>query len=126
MGLRQLELVREGKVNLLLDLLSARQRAMLHLQKIERELDPFRTQDPESREWRTAADRERCAGLLAQCESLLAEIIAQEKQSEREMVRRRDEVAGRLQCVHTGREVHGAYFSAPGPEGTRLDVVSDT
>ncbi len=126
MGLRQLEFVRKGEINRLLDLLSAKQSAMVQLQRIERELDPFRDQEPESRQWRTPADRRRCAEFLTQCETILAEIIGQEKRSESELVRRRNEVATQLQGAYTASKAHGAYTSAPGPEGVRFDVVSDT
>lgn len=126
MGFRQRELIRQGEINRLLDLLSGRQHAMAELQRIERKLDPFRRQDPEARSWRSADDRRRCAELAAECETLLSEIIGQEKQSESELVQKRDEVANRLQGVHAASQARGAYTAAPRPEGTRLDIVSDT
>jgi len=126
MGHRQMELVRQGEISGLLDLLSAKQKAMAELQRIERGLDPFRGQDADARRWRTPEARSQCARHLAQCEALLAEIVDQEKQSESELVRRRDEVAARLEGAHAASQARGAYTTAPGPEGSRLDLLSDT
>lgn len=124
MGRRQLELVRLGEIARLLDLLSAKQTAMAQLQWIQRALDPFRDQPPGARRWRTPEVRERCAAQLAQCETLLGEIVGQEKQSESELVQRRDEVAGRLEKAHAAREARGAYHAEPRAQGNRLDLTS--
>lgn len=126
MGRRQRELVQRGEITLLLDLLSCKQGALFELQRIERALDPFRHQDPEGRRWRSADDRRCCAGRLAECESLLGEIVEQEKQSERELVRRRDEAAARLLGAHSASHARGAYTSSFDPHGTQLDLLSES
>ena len=125
-GQVQIELARQGEITRLLDLLSTKQKAMAELQRIERALSPFRGQDPGARRWRTPEARSRCARQLTQCEALLEEIVDQEKRSESEMVRRRDEAAARLQGVHAARQARGAYTATSGPEGSRLDLLSDT
>lgn len=123
LGLRQLGLVRQGSMDELLDVLAAKQHLLVELQRIERGLDPFRHEDPETRSWRSPEDRQRCAEELARCDSLLAEIMAQEKQSEQELIRRRDEAARRLQGVHTAAQAREAYAACPtAPAG--LDLTS--
>jgi hypothetical protein len=126
MGRLQMELVRLGEITRLLDLLATKQKAMAELQRIERALAPFRGQDPDGRHWRTPDARAACARQLSECEALLGEIVEREKRSEREMVRRRDEAAARLQGAHAASQARGAYTATPGAEGSRLDLLSDT
>lgn len=125
MGRLQMELVREGEITRLLELLSTKQKAMAELQRIEKAMDPFRRQDPDARRWRTSETRSECARQLHECEALLGEIVEQEKQSEQELVRRRDEAAVRLQGAHAASQARGAYTATSGAEGSRLDLLSD-
>jgi hypothetical protein len=55
----------------------------------------------------------------------LAHIVAQEKQSEQELTRRRDEVAAQLSGAHTASQVRGAYLAQPRVGVGQLDLVSD-
>lgn len=126
MGRRQLELAAGGEMVRLMDLLAAKQAALGRLQRVERALDPFRAQSPEARAWRSPDDRARAAARLAECEALLGEIVRQEKESEREMVRRRDEAAARLRGVHSAAEARGAYTAAPEPQGAQIDLLSES
>jgi hypothetical protein len=127
LGRKQLELIHLGNITSLLDVLAVKQQMLLQLDRLERQLDPFRSQDPERRPWRTPDDRRACADDLAQCESLLVEIMRQEKQGERELVQRRDEVAEQLQGTHTAQQARDAYLArspvAPIPRG--LDLSTD-
>ena len=95
------------------------------LQRIEFQLEPFRNQDPESRQWRTSDARQRCAQELAQCKLLFGEILVQEKQSEQELARRRDETAAQLQGVHRAAQARGAYTTAVQSGCSQLDLTSD-
>jgi len=125
MGRRQLELIDADNMTALLEVLAAKQRALLALQRVERALDPFRDQDPEQRRWPSADDRRRCAEELQQCETLLGEIVAQEKCSEGALIRRRDETAQRLQGAHRAHHARGAYTSGARGETHQLDLHSD-
>jgi len=109
MGEKQLVLVHEGNMTQLLELLAVKQHVLIQLQQTERGLDRFRDEDPQKRVWSSPAKRQQCAANLADCERLLAQIVAQEKQSEQELIRRRDEAADRLAGVHTAGQARGAY-----------------
>jgi hypothetical protein len=109
LGRRQLEMIGHDNVAGLLDVLSVKQRPLNDIQRIERALDPYRGQDPEQRPWRSAEDRAACARLVQQCETLLQEIVAQEKQCEEIMVQKRDDTAKRLQSLRSASYAHGAY-----------------
>ena len=125
MGRRQFELIDEGNMAALLDVLAIKQQSLLKLQEIEKALDPFRDQDPERRPWRTPEDRRRCAEQLRQCETLFGEIVSREKCSEATLVRRRDEAATRLQGVHRAGQARGAYTAQPNDHVNQIDLLSD-
>ena len=125
-GKRQLDLVRADRITELLDVLSAKQRGLIELQRIEKELDPFRGQDPNERRWQTSEGRRKCAQQLEQCEALLAEIIAREKQSERELIRRRDDLAAQLQGIHLANQARGAYTAPSHVDLRQIDLMSES
>ena len=109
MGARQMELVRAGTITELLDVLSAKQRVLNQAQRIERQLDPFRNQDAAARRWHTEEQRRQCARQLDECEAFLSQIVDQEKQSQYELVLRRDQAADQLQGVHQADRARAAY-----------------
>lgn len=109
MGQRQRALLDEGDITSLLDLLSAKQRPLMDLQRIEKALHPFRNEDPEKRLWRTPAERAACAQEIEACERLLREIVGQEKLCETALVAQRDEAAVRLQGFRSAGQAFGAY-----------------
>jgi hypothetical protein len=106
---KQLALADLGQTSDLLRLLAAKQTVLGQLTQIERRLDPFRTQDPDSRLWRSVADRQRCQRDAQRCDELLAETIRLEKEGETALACRRDEVAGALAGVAAAGEAHSAY-----------------
>ncbi len=57
---QQLEIITGGDMSNLLKLLAAKQTVMDQLAKVEQQLDPFRGQNPETRDWPSAAAREEC------------------------------------------------------------------
>jgi hypothetical protein len=124
MGRQQLEWIEAGEMTRLLDVLSARQRTIGQLQRIERALDPFRADDPQQRRWRSPQDRAACAEQLQQCETLLGEIVSQEKCSEAALIRRRDQSAARLQEIHLAAHARGAYAASPSPIN-QVDLCSE-
>jgi hypothetical protein len=125
LGRRQGEIIGDGNVTGLLDLLAAKQPLLAKLQQIEGALDPYRSDDPEQRRWSTPGDRQRCAADLEACETLLAEIVSQEKTAEAALVKRRDETALRLDGAHLAGLARGAYSQRWSPAATQLDLTSD-
>ena len=125
LGRRQLELIASGDLGTLLKVLSVKQRLLVNLQAIERELDPYRDQSPETRVWQSTADREHCLQLAAQCQIFLREIVQQEKQSERDLIEHRDDAASRLQGAHTAAQACGAYAADVGALSGHLDLSCD-
>jgi hypothetical protein len=124
-GLRQHDLIDRNELGELLHVLALKQQLIAALEKTERELDPFRDQTAEERRWRTPAERARCAKLLDDCETLLAENLRQERQSEAVLRRRRDETASRLEVSHTAGQARHAYVQQGEPGLRQLDLCSE-
>src|ERR1700745_2596279 len=91
-GQRQRRIVEEGDTTTLLQLLAAKQTLISALQDLESEMGPFHAEDPESRIWPTSEDRARCAGEAAECNQLLEQVVALEKESADRMTARKNEV----------------------------------
>lgn len=126
LGRRQLELIACDDLAQLLRVLSAKQRLLVSLHEIQRALDPFRDQSPEDRQWPNASARDACAKLAAHSEQLLREIVEQEKQSESQLVKYRDDAAQRLQGFHSAAEARGAYIAESPIVASQLDLSSST
>lgn len=122
---RQSDLISDGDIERLLSVLSAKQTLLSELQKIQKELEPFRQQDPDARRWRSPAHRERCRQLAERSETLLGEIMLVERQSESEMVRRRDDAVARLHSVQSSADATRAYIQSPDPPPSMLDLSSE-
>lgn len=115
---RQIALAEQAEMAALLKLLAAKQTVLDQLQRLERELDPYRDQDPERRIWRSAADRQRCQQQMDACSQALSEAMTLEKQGEAAMVRRRQAAAEALLHVQSAADARNAYSvpeSLPSP-----------
>lgn len=124
---QQVAFVESGEMTRLLTLLAGKQTMLTQLQTIEDQLNPYRGQPPQTRQWPSAAERQECLDNVARCEAILAEIIQQEKLAEAVMVRRRDQLATQLQGAQTAGEATAAYVAtgystAPASTHSGLDL----
>ncbi len=106
---RQLDLAEQGESAELLKLLAAKQTVLGQLNQVERQLDPFRAQDPDVRVWRSAADRQRCQCDAARCDELLTQTMHVERQGEAALLHRRDQAASALASASAAGEAQAAY-----------------
>jgi flagellar biosynthesis/type III secretory pathway chaperone len=109
LAMRQQKLIGDGELGGLLSLLSDKQKLFDALRQVDRQLDPYRAQDPEARHWRCAEDRQVCARAVQCCDQLLSEIRHLEQQCEHMLIQRRDELADTLQGAHVATAARGAY-----------------
>lgn len=126
LGQRQIEFIEDSDLASLLKVLSAKQHILTLLPPIERQLDPFRDQDPERRPWQLPQQRELCARLAQQCEQTLDEIVGQEKRSETDLIQRRDEAAIQLQGTHSASHARNVYSGELSAASGQLDLSSDS
>ncbi len=125
LGRRQMELIEQGELSALLDLLVVKQRSIGRLQQIERALEPFRDQPPEQRRWRSTEHRLQCAELVDRCQSLLAEVLAAEKQCEAALLSRRQQTLELLEKMQMAGNVQAAYTGEWGISGVQLNMLSE-
>lgn len=127
MARTQLAVVAADEVDRLLSLLAAKQPLLAELQRVERELDPFREADPEQRQWPTPDARRRCQLIADHANGLLQELLTLEKQAEELLVVNRDQTAEQLQAASGAYAARQAYAVAPPlPNVHGLDLMSET
>ena len=127
LSLRQPELIQEGDMTSLLTILGAKQTLLNELHALEREIDPFRAEDPDQRVWRSTDDRLRCRQASERCETLLQEVMLIEQQCESSLSKRRDDVADKLKEFHHAAHATAAYVDfAPHMATSQLDLMSET
>jgi hypothetical protein len=124
-GQRQYELIDTSDMNRLLMLLSAKQKLLGELQNVERQLDPYRHESPDSRVWASDEQRRQCGQLAEACQRLLAEVMETEKQGESHLIIRRDEAATRLHGVHQAIHARAAYIQPDQLQFTQVDLSSE-
>jgi flagellar biosynthesis/type III secretory pathway chaperone len=125
LGAQQCAVVDSGDVNDLLRLLGAKQHVINQLQTLERDLDPFRPQNPDERVWRSSAEREQCAHWLQHSETLFTEIMEQERKAEQLLKRRRDDSLDRLRDAYAGEQVRKAYLPEMPTASSSFDLTSE-
>ncbi len=128
-SLRQGELAHGNDMPGLLEVLAAKQRMLDDLERIERELDPYRDTPPEKRRWATDEERRYADRLIRRCEIRLRAIIDQDRESERILAEKRSDIQKELRNLGN-RHVSNEYVRQtvaerdPEEQRPRLDIQS--
>ncbi len=122
---RQQELIDRGEISELLEVLVVKQKILEQLQGVERQLEPFGQQDPQTRRWPSPQLRQATADRLQSCQLLLTDILQREKQCEAQLLRRREEAALQLRQLCTTGQMLAAYQDLEPIPQNRLDLVSE-
>jgi hypothetical protein len=120
LGRRQLELIERGEIEALMKLLVSKQTVLASLMQVERQLDPFRNEDPERRQWPSLEERARCQQQAERCNAQLAEALELERQAEAAMLRRRDTAAESMAAAESATQARWAYAASPPPRASGL------
>jgi flagellar biosynthesis/type III secretory pathway chaperone len=123
---RQFEALASDDVDRLLTILAQKQKLLNQLQGLERLIDPFRQQDPESRAWPSPQARRECQLLADRASVLLTEIVALEQAASAKAVETRNQTAMQLAEVNSALAAREAYVSPPGMAHGGLDLLSET
>jgi hypothetical protein len=124
LGARQIELVHENDWDALAKVLSAKGKLLAAITQIEAQLAPFQEQSPDARIWDDPGQRDACRQQAAECNTMLAEIMRLERDSEAHMVRSRDRTAQQLAGLHDAGAARHAYLMDDGAASLGLDMVS--
>lgn len=122
-GIRQQKCVDAGQMSDLIKVLGAKQVLINRLGQVERAMDPFRTEDPNARVWRSSEDRANCRQISKECDAILGEIIESERESESTLRVRRDETAKQLQGSHASTATRQAYAEARPRTMSQIDFT---
>jgi hypothetical protein len=126
LGLRKQEMIDVGAVGAnLFGILGETQGLIEQLQQLERNLDPFRGDDPARRVWSSEAERTRCSALSERSARLLDEVLRRDAHCEEILRRRSEETAAQLALMNSGVVARGAYAADVGRSTSTFDVTSD-
>lgn len=120
---RQAALIEANEMAQLIRLLSAKQQLVTALHEVEKQLAPFRNDDPDRRVWASTDARAACAADSQECTKLLEKVLQMEREQENQMVGRRDTIAAQLQKAQSAHQVASAYQPY---QGNARQGASDT
>jgi hypothetical protein len=123
---RQLAALAADDIDRLLSILAQKQKLLNQLQGLERLIDPFRQQDPETRRWSSPEARRECQVIADRASLLLTEVIALEQQAGAAAVQTRDLTASQLAEVTGAMAARQAYVASPAAAHGGLDLMSET
>jgi hypothetical protein len=93
----------------LLGVLARKQNLLAELQEVQIRLEPFRDQDPESRNWLSPDTRAKARAAAERCQQLIQELIQLENRSIGEMTARREGIASHLHELGSAHAARMAY-----------------
>ena len=106
---RQLEIVEEGNVTVLIQHLGKRQQLWNEFELLEQQLAPHKEIPPEHRIWNNNEEREMTTAALDRCKGLLEQILANDEICLTKTAEQKDEVEEQLGRVQRGTPVASAY-----------------
>ncbi|MHC2067404.1 flagellar protein FlgN [Bremerella sp. T1] len=115
----------DSHIDDLMRVLAAKQTLIERLTRIDRTMDPFRQQNPESRVWRSASERTQCSQKAKQCEVLLTELKQLEHKSTEVVASHRDEISKLLRETHTSVDSASAYSEMNAPTSGGFDFTAE-
>ena len=99
---RQLEIVEEGNVTILIQHLGQRQQLWNEFELLEQQLALHKGISPERRVWKSADERQRTESALNRCKELLEKIMENDEKSMTKMAEQKDEVEEQLGRIQRG------------------------
>jgi hypothetical protein len=121
---RQAPLIADDDARTLLRVFAAKQRLLEEIQRLDCEIEPFRSQDPDQRQWRSPEHRAQCAEAAERCRLLVEEIKTSEVGDRAELIERRDAVARQLEEAHAAAAARDAYRLEDAAGG--LNLISES
>lgn len=107
---RQFALAGAGDTTALVSLLAVKQRLLDTLSALEERLDPYRSQDPQDRTWRTSTDRAHCAEVAERSRTLLDEIMSLDQRGMELLQARQQQTLRMIHAAHDAAHARTAYF----------------
>ena len=106
---RQLELVEEGSVTVLIQHLGLRQQLWNEFELLEQQLKPHKEILPEHRIWKSAEERQMTETALNRCKDLLEKIVENDQVCLTKMAEQKDDVEEQLRRIQRGTNAALGY-----------------
>jgi hypothetical protein len=107
---RQLELVEEGNVTVLIQHLGLRQRLWSEFELLEQQLALHKEIPPEKRVWKSAEERKTTQETLNRCKDLMEQIMENDQKSLTKTSEQKDDVEKQLRRVQQGGNAARGYM----------------
>jgi hypothetical protein len=112
LSIQQFEVMQSDDVSTLLTVLSRKSELLDTLRTLQKDLDPYREQQPEDRHWDSEEERLACRKTFEEIDRLLEELTQMDNQALEQMTKQRDAMASQIAQFATAEAVHNAYASS--------------
>lgn len=124
---KQQEMIRQQEIDLI-PLLAVKQRVLETLGEVDRAMDPFRQQDPDSRYWKSTETRLACRQEADLCEDVFRQVLLMENECtlalQQQQQKNKEQLQGSVAAGQANRAYQQTQASATTPQ-YRLDLVSE-
>jgi hypothetical protein len=105
---KQQQMIYNQEVDLI-PLLAVKQRVLETLQEVDRAMDPFRTQDPDRRQWTSLDARQACRHEADQCEAIFRQVLLIEHDCTQALQQQQEKTRQQLQGSVAAGQATRAY-----------------
>ena len=125
----QIDAIETNRMSDLMKILSEKQKTIQRLADLSQRLKPALADNPQTRDWPSESQRDRCRTRQQQCDQMHAELMQIEATCEATLQANRTDMTGRLERLSSGTDATSGYAQAQqfsptaGPEntGSQLD-----
>jgi hypothetical protein len=112
LSIQQFEVMQSDDVATLLTVLSRKSEILDTLRTLQKDLDPYRDQQPEDRQWDSAEERLACRKTFEEIDRLLEELTQMDNRALEQMTQQRDAMASQIAQFATAEAVQNAYATS--------------
>jgi len=124
----QMPYVDADDMGAVIEILAAKQRLLIAIEGIDRQITQYRVDDPEDRVWPSREMREQCRERISQCEHLIRETLEQDRLAAQCLTEKKYAVQHQLQQLTDTAHVQGVYrrhqARTATPDSVRRDLGS--
>ena len=105
----QLQYVEQENMEALLELLAHKQRLLIEIEGIDRQIKTYHVDDPEQRVWPSPQMREACREAIASCDDFARKTLGIDRIAERRLAEKKKAACEQLQQFENKARVQNAY-----------------
>ena len=105
----QMQYVETEDMGAILEILAARQRLLIEIEGIDRQIAGYHVDDPEERVWPTRKMREQCRERISQCDRLVRETLEHDRIAAERLTEKKSAAKQQLQQFVDTTHVQGVY-----------------